>query len=356
VKRVLGGWIALVLVVSVVAAVTHAAPRRADAAVRTRPVVTTTSTTTSTTSTTTSTTEPPTTEPPTTQPPTTEPPTTVAPPSFALTGPLPDPGTFTVAPYAGLGSWVDVYDWSATYGGSAFGIADVDRMASLGVQTMYIQVTRWDAPTLILEPDHLVPLISRARTDGMHVVAWYLPDLEDIDNDLQRLLAAAQLPVDGLAVDIESRKVEDVELRNQQVVSLSKALRDALPGQVLSAIVLPPVVMEDVNPNYWPNYPWAGLAPYYDVWQPMSYWTNRVGSWRDAYTYTAVDIDRVRNHIGNDQAVVHTIGGIGDKSTADDVAGMAQAAADRGCIGASLYDYRTTGDDLWPTLQTLRSS
>lgn len=261
-----------------------------------------------------------------------------------------------MTPYAGLGSWVDVYDWTEIYGGGAFGVADVDRMASMGVQTMYIQVTRWDAPTLILEPDRLVPIISRARGDGMHVVAWYLPDLEDVNVDLQRLLAAAQLPVDGLAVDIESRKVQDVNDRNQRLLALSQALRDQLPGQVLSAIVLPPVLMEDVNPNYWPNYPWAGLAPFYDVWQPMSYWTGRRPEWRDAYKYTAVNIDRVRQHIGNPQAVVHTIGGIADHTTPEDVAGMLQAAIDYGAIGGSLYDYRTTGDDLWAPMQGFRAA
>ena len=314
------------------------------------------------------TTLPPTTEPPTTEPPPTEPPPTTEPPTTEPPAPAPAivvaaapgpplaaPGAFTFDPYAGLGSWIDVYDWSETYGGSAVGIADIDRMASLGVQTVFVQATRWDAPTPILEPDRLVSLINRARQDGMRVVAWYLPDLGDPNDDMQRLVAVAGLPIDGLAVDIESRKVEDVDDRNQRLLSLSAALRQRLPGQVLSAIVLPPVVMEDVNPNYWPDYPWAGLAQYFDVWQPMSYWTNRRPEWRDAYLYTATNIDRIREHVGNPNAVVHTIGGIGDTSTPDDITGLVRAASERGCIGGSVYDYRTTGDDLWPGLQGLRS-
>ncbi|HEV3213397.1 MAG TPA: hypothetical protein VGZ03_08390 [Acidimicrobiales bacterium] len=260
-----------------------------------------------------------------------------------------------MAPYTGLGTWIDVYDWSETYGGGAVDLPDIDRMASLGVQTLYVQATRWDAATLILEPERLLTLINRARKDGMRVVAWYLPDLGDLSNDMQRLAAIAQLPVDGLAIDIESRSVEDVNDRNQRVIALSSWLRQQLPGQVLSAIVLPPVVMEDVNPNYWPDYPWAAMASYYDVWQPMAYWTNRVDGWRDAYTYSATNIDRVRQHVGNADAVVHPIGGIGDETTPDDVAGLQRAAAERGCIGASLYDYRTTGDDLWPGLQAFRA-
>ena len=93
---------------------------------------------------------------------------------------------------------------------------------------------------------------------------------------------------------------------------------------------------------------------YYNVWLPMSYWTNRVGGWRDAYTYTATNIARVRSHIGIADAPVHTIGGIGDESTTDDIDRMFQAAVDQQAIGGSIYDYRTTGDDLWPHLQPLR--
>lgn len=311
------------------------------------------------------TTEPPTTEPPTTEAPTTEPPTTEPPPpppppqevvpAIAPGPPLAAPGAYTMDPYAGLGTWIDVYDWSETYGGGAVGLADIDRMASLGVQTLFVQATRWDAATPVLEPDRLLSLIQRARADGMHVVAWYLPDLGDPNDDMQRLIAIAGLPIDGLAIDIESRSVPDVADRNQRLLALSAALRQRLPGQVLSAIVLPPVVMEDVNPNYWPDYPWAGIAQYYDLFQPMSYWTNRRSDWRDAYTYTATNIDRIRAHVGNPNAVVHTIGGIGDTSTPDDVAGMARAASERGCIGGSIYDYRTTGDELWPGLQSLRA-
>jgi hypothetical protein len=51
---------------------------------------------------------------------------------------------------------------------------------------------------------------------------------------------------------------------------------------------------------------------------------------------------------------VHTIGGIGDASTPDDINGLVQAASERGCIGGSVYDYRTTGDDLWAPLLALR--
>src|SRR4051812_28794226 len=44
-------------------------------------------------------------------------------------------------PYRGLGTWVDVYDWTLTYTKNkpTFGPDDVDHAADLGVQTLYIQ-------------------------------------------------------------------------------------------------------------------------------------------------------------------------------------------------------------------------
>ncbi len=289
-------------------------------------------------------------------------PTTAVAPTAPPPGPAPAPpgtGRFSIDAYRGLGTWLDVYDWSATFtgGNPPAGIGDIDRMADLGVQTLYLQASKWDSPTDILEPERLMPLIDRAHARGMRVVGWYLPTFEDPSADLRRLLAVAALPLDGLGVDIESRVVADVAERNHRLVDLSTALRQALPGEVLSAIVLPPVVMEDVNPAYWPGHPWAELGPLFDVWQPMNYWTNRTeaSGYRDAYTYTAENIERVRARIGQPEALVHPVGGIGDATTVTDVEAMLGAAGERGAIGGSLYDYRTTHDALWSPLQAFRT-
>ena len=294
--------------------------------------------------------------PTTTTPPPPPPPTTAAPapPPAAASVPV-GGGRFTFQPYAGLGAWLDVYDWSLTYtgGNPGAGLADIDRMASLGVRTIFIQATKWDAPEAVLEQDRLQEIIDRAHANGMRVVAWTLPTLEDTAIDMVRLMSVAAMNFDGLGVDIESRAVGDVNERNARLIQLSTSLRQALPGEVISAIVLPPVVMEEINPNYWPGFPWAQLAPLYDVWQPMAYWTNRRADspWRDAWQYTAGNIDRIRANTGLPNAIVHPIGGIGDATTPDDVNRMVTAAHERGAIGGSLYDYRTTHDALWAPLQ-----
>jgi len=363
--RVLGFFVVAVLVVGLVGVRLRGNNPKSHrvTAVATTTTTSTTSTTITTTTTTT-TTEPPSTEPP--PPPASAPPPPVEavpdtappppPPAPALSAPQSTLGTWTTDPYLGLGTWIDVYDWTAALGGSQIAISDIDRMADLGVQTLYVQPVRWDSANDLTETDRLVPLLERARAKGMRVVAWYLPNLEDVGSDLRHIHAIAQyLPIDGLAIDIESRAVDDVDVRNQRLLGLSDQLRADYPGQVLGGIVLPPVVMEDVNPGYWPGYPWAGLAPDYDVWLPMSYATNRIDGWRDARLYTAENIARVRQHLGQPEALVHTIGGIGNETTVDDVRGMVNACQAQGCTGGSLYDYRTTTDPaLWSALQPFR--
>src|SRR5947207_14575968 len=90
--------------------------------------------------------------------------------------------------------------------------------------------------------------------------------------------------------------------------------------------------MEVVNPNYWPGFPWRGIAPYYDVWLPMSYWTWRTqqSGYHEGYRYTAENVNRLRADLGLAAAPVHPIGGLSDTATTGDVDGMVRADAGAG--------------------------
>lgn len=307
---------------------------------------------------TTTTAPPPTTIPP--PPPTTavrRPPTTSAARKAATARVGDNAG---IAPYRGLGTWSDVYDWSRSYTNNkpSTGPADVDRMASTGIQTLYIQASKHDSPTDVVDADLLQPILDRAHERGVRVVAWYLPTLVDTNRDLQRLIAVAALRnVDGLAVDIEARNVSDVNERNQRLIALSAALRKALPGRTIGAIALPPVVLEVINTSYWPSFPYRELAPSYDVWMTMGYWTNRKpeSGYRDAYRYTKENVDRLRADVGRPDLPVHPIGGLGDGTTRGDVDGYRRATADVGGLGGSLYDWRTTRADCWPGMGAFRA-
>ena len=331
-------------------------------------------TSSSTETSTTTTAAPTTTVPPTTTtvPPTTAPPTTVAAlapppvpaptlPSAAVPAQPPSrPAAGTVESYVGLGTWVDVYDWSHYKNSTpSVGPAQVDQMAAAGVQTLYIQTTKHDVPGPgeILEPELLLPIIDRAHAHGIEVVAWYLPTLEDVGNDLRKLVASANLDVDGIAVDIEARNVRDVNERNRRLVEFSSSARQLLPDRVIGGIVLPPVLLEVVNPNYWPAFPWREIAPFYDVWQTMGYWTDRTwaSGHRDAYQYTSENLRRLRANLGLPEALVHPVGGIGDETNDADLDGFLRAAVEHRSIGGSIYDWRTTKPEAWGKLRGFRN-
>ena len=261
--------------------------------------------------------------------------------------------------FRGLGTWVDVYDWSRAYtnGSPRVSPGDVEAMAAAGVQTLYIQASKHDAGGDVLEPELLAAWLRAAHARGLSTVAWYLPTLVDTGRDRRRLEAIAALEdVDAVGVDIEARDVGDVAERNRRLVELSAAVRRALPGRTLAAIVLPPVVLEVVNTSYWPAFPYRDIASSYDVWMPMSYWTNRkAGSeYREAYRYTKENVARLRANVGRPDLPVHPIGGIGDASTGADGEGYRRAATEVGAIGGSIYDWRTTRAELWGPLRALR--
>lgn len=272
-------------------------------------------------------------------------------------GPVAKP--WTIEPHEGLAAWVDAFDWSQALGGETPSVdeADIAAMAEAGIQTVYIQTSHLGVPDqVVLEQDRLESLIGAAHHHGMSVVAWYLPTLADVEVDLQRLLASAELDVDGLAVDIESTVVKDPAERNARQIDLDTRLREALPGKVIGAITLSAVHLQVVNRDFWPDYPWAEIADTYDLILPMTYWTIRLPEWRDGYRYVSENIDRIRAATGDAAIPIHPIGGIADEATVEQVQGMLRAIEERdGVIGGSLYDWATSSPEQWAVLAPLRA-
>lgn len=266
------------------------------------------------------------------------------------------PGAWTLVPYEGLGAWVDVYDWTEALGGSTppVGVDEIDEMADAGVQTVFLQTGHHRLPGAVAEPERLERLIERAHDRGMHVVAWYLPTLVEVGADLERLLASAELPVDGLGVDIESVEVEDPAVRTERLLELTRSLRAELgPDRVLSAITLTAVHLDVVNPAFWPGYPWAEIGAAYDVVQPMTYWSLRTGELRSGERYADENLARIRAHVG-DGVPLHPIGGIADEVTDADIDGMLTAIERHGAIGGGLYDWATSTPEQWARMGPLR--
>jgi hypothetical protein len=261
-------------------------------------------------------------------------------------------------PYPGLGTWVDMYSWSDafTHGKPSFVPADIDAMSADGVQTLYLQGASQTGDPGVLEPDRLLALIARAHQRQLRVVVWYLPTLTDLTADYARLVALGRLPVEGVGVDIESRDNADVVDRNARLIALSQAVRQALPRAPLGAIVLPPSLLEVVNPRFWPDFPWRAIAPYYDAWLPMTYWTDRLSAsgYRDGYSYTADSVLRLRKDLGLTGATVHPIGGDAGQVSATDVDRFVAAVRQTNSAGGSLYEWRGTAATTWSRLRALR--
>jgi hypothetical protein len=303
------------------------------------------------------------------------PPTTAVAPAPAapveVAAPEPDsepvtPRNDTGSVYAGLGTWVDVFDWDPehTNGSPRITAASVERMAAVGVKTLYLQAARPEdeaSPGDLVHPEILSAFVQRAHANGIAVVGWYLPHLSDIADDMRHLQAMIDFApggqhFDSISLDIEWRNsVPDHDERSARLVDLSQRLRAAASGagMSVSATVMPPVVTDVINPAFWPRFPWASIASLYDAWLPMSYWTNRSDDspYRDAHRYTSENISLLRQNLGDAGAPVHPIGGIGDKASLEDYQGFMAAAVEQGAIGVSIYDFGTTTADAWPILR-----
>ena len=282
--------------------------------------------------------------------------------------PVSPPPVRDVSVYKGLGTWVDAYDFSPQFqpNGAPPPVTpdSMDDIAAAGVKTLYLQAAKDDtrSPGDLVNPEILGPMLVRAHARGVRVVAWYLPKFYDLNSDMRRLEAMRDFRsegqgFDGIGLDIEwTKDVPDPAVRNVRLVELSRRLRAAVGPEALAAIPLPPVLIETVNPKYWPGFPWRELAPLYDVWMPMTYWTFRSQSsgWRDAYRYTEENVRRLRVNLGLPGASVHPVGGTDNKSNDDDYRNFVRACNVTSSLGGSIYDWRTTPPQAWGILRAVR--
>jgi hypothetical protein len=205
-------------------------------------------------------------------------------------GPLPeapvevkrDPAVRDLSPYDGLGTWVDAYDYGPAYQTEGHSPTvtpdDLDAMADAGVRTVYLQVSREDerSPDGFVDRDLVEQFVLGAHERDMAVVGWYLPTFASVKDDLGHLQDLLDFEVDGhrldgVGVDIEfTEVVPNPAIRNSRLLRLTEQLDELAGDTPLGAIVLPPVLTEVVNPDFWPQFPWEELAPHYDVWLPMA--------------------------------------------------------------------------------------
>ena len=256
------------------------------------------------------------------------------------------------SPYAGLGTWVDIYDaayWKHPQ-------RTVDAIARDGVRTLYLQTGNYEQPVDLVRRQQLGRFVDAAHAAGMRVVAWYLPSFLYPAQDARRSLAAIRFRTpqgerfDSFAVDIEASLVKSVPLRSKRLLHLSARLRRAVGHRYRLGAIIPSPVGIRRHRAYWPHFPYRGLARFYGTFLPMAYSTSRVRGAAPTRAYDAADITIIREQTGRPHVPVHLIGGMAEYMGPQEMAGFAEAVDDCGPIGYSLYDFSTTRLATWREL------
>jgi hypothetical protein len=286
-------------------------------------------------------------------------------PKPAAVAPRSVPGTPGLVAYRGLGAWVSLYDF-------VFTNAPIDpaqatqAMANRGVQTLYLQTSRWNLPDDITGADLVAQFIERAHDHGIRVVGWYLPGFADVNLDVRRSMAVINFKTpggqhfDGLAPDIEDRSAvnHNAAAFDAGIVAYSKALRAAVGPKAALGAIVPDAVNNERLPLAWAGFPWPEIARDYDVIMPMGYWSVTKGSdcsqQYDAGAYTRNVASTTTSLMGVTKPML-VVGGVGDCTTVAEVQGYVAAASSVG-IGASIYSFETVEHSagataMWKALQ-----
>jgi hypothetical protein len=257
--------------------------------------------------------------------------------------------------FRGLGAWIDVFDYKDEPGSI---VPLVKGAAKQGARTLYLETSRYSAPTDIQFPRAVGPALDEAKAQGMRVVAWYPPAFDDVNRDVRRSLAAVNYRspkgnrFDAFAADIEyTTGVPDHKERSKRAVVYSERLRAGAGGMPLAAIVIAPTSLE-INPGRWPDFPWTALRASYEIFMPMNYWTGRSADPKTAADLTKQNVEKTKQLSGRP---VHIIGGLGDQTDEAQADAYVHAAKESGSLGGGLYDYRTTRTEVWDELRKLNA-
>ena len=115
--------------------------------------------------------------------------------------------------------------------------------------------------------------------------------------------------------------------------------------------MLPPVVTDVLNTEYWPDFPWQELRDLHEVWLPMAYWSDRSEEgFTDPHGNVSQNVARVRGDLDDPCAVVSVIGGCDAETAAEDYEAMVRAGTEQQAIGVSIWDWPTTPPTAWPAM------
>ena len=270
-------------------------------------------------------------------------------PLQAQAGPQGDPGVF-----AGLGTWVDIYDAPAYRSPEA----TATRIAVRGVRTVYAETANDRSTVDVVNPKALGLFIDALQARGIRVVGWYLPGFVKPALDVRRTRAMLSFRTpkgaafDGVALDIESLSLKSAGLRTIRLLALSRILRAEAGEMPVAAITYPSRGFER-HPTWWPGFPWQEVTSLVDAWIPMTYTGGGFHGYDATYGYVARSLRLLRAAVGPD-VPVHAAGGVANRMNAEELKAFVDAVTDEGTVtGWSLYDFQTTGPKAWAALAPL---
>ena len=279
-------------------------------------------------------------------------------PAIADDTPLPDTSPIPavvdpLAPYRGLGTWVDIYDahtWDRP-------VASVRRMHARGVRTLYVETANYRIDRPVFRPRALGALLDAAKARGIRVIAWYLPSYDNLRRDYRRSMAAISFvssqgnSFDGFAMDIESDVVRDIDIRNRRLRALTRRVREQVGADYTMAAIVP-----EAGALYWLGFPYRLVARQYAVFLPMAYYTFRTSGAAGVRTWMARNIRTIRRETGNPDVAIHVIGGLSRDTTMPELRALTDTVRSAGVMGASVYKFEATTDRHWDVLARLRQS
>jgi hypothetical protein len=259
--------------------------------------------------------------------------------------------------FAGLGAWVDVYDFAGLDPHVAVAI-----MKRNYVRTLYIQTGRLDRGEDDVYPE-VGPWLVAAHDAGLEIVGWYLPGYRTLSHEVRRTVAIARYRYrgerfDGIGIDIENKdQVRYVPTWNERVAEHAARVRAQLGRSYPIAAITPTPLGMRIAPTRWAGFPWRALASSTDVLMLMNYWSYRTDCpERPEHcprAYTLGNVTQARALSGKPDMPVHVIGGVGDLISIEELNEFVRAAIQAKTFGASLYDFQTTQELFWLVLSRL---
>ena len=259
--------------------------------------------------------------------------------------------------FGGLGTWIDIYD-TALYRTPD---ATAARLAARGVRTAWVETANDRSAVDVVEPSGLGRLVDALHTQGIEVVAWYLPGHDRQARDLRRARAMLNFVTqtggrfDGIALDIESLREKNVPRRTTRMLDLLTRLRAEAGSTPLAAITYPPRAFER-HLSWWPSFPWTQIAAQVDAFVPMLYTGGGFPGYDATYGYVARSLRLLRNAVGR-PIVVHAAGGVANRMKPDELKAFSDAVLDDGkIVGWSLYDLQTMTPAAWTAMTRLSAA